>query len=90
MPVLMMGEVPDLSEEVYAGMIGQLTPLMQAAEGFISHAAGPSPNGGWRVVEIWDSEAHAQAWFDNNVKPNLPPGIVPNRVYSPLHSAFTK
>jgi heme-degrading monooxygenase HmoA len=90
MPVLMIGEVPNLSEEVYAGMIGQMMPLMKAADGFIAHSAGPSPSGGWRVVESWDSEAQAQAWFDNNVKPNLPPGIVPNRVYFPLHTAYTK
>ena len=29
-------------------------------------------------------------WFDENVKPNLPPGIVPDRKYYPLHTAFTK
>ncbi len=90
MPVLMIGEVPTLSEEVYAGMIGQMMPLMRAANGFISHSAGPSPSGGWRVVEVWDSEQDGQAWFEQNVKPNLPPGIEPNRVYYPLHTAFTK
>ena len=90
MPVLMIGEVPNLTEEIYAGMVGQLTPRMQTAKGFISHAGGPSPSGGWRVVEIWESEADGQAWFDQNVKPNLPPGISPNRTYHPLHTAFTK
>jgi heme-degrading monooxygenase HmoA len=90
MPVLMIGEVPTLTEEVYTAMIAQMSPLLQAADGFISHAGGPSPNGGWRVVETWDSEEQAQAWFDDNVKPNLPPGVFPSRVYSPLHTAFTK
>ncbi len=90
MPVLMIGEVPNLTEEIYGGMIGQMSPLMKAAEGFISHSGGPSPSGGWRVVEMWDSEENAQAWFDVNVKPNLPPGIVPARTYYPLHTAFTR
>jgi hypothetical protein len=90
MPVLMIGEVPNLTEEIYAGLIGQLTPLMRGAKGFISHAGGPNPAGGWRVVEIWESEEDGQAWFVENVKPNLPPGISPNRTYHPLHSAFTK
>jgi hypothetical protein len=49
-----------------------------------------SPAGGWRVIEIWDSEEDGQSWFDDNVKPNLPPGIVPDRTYHPLHTAFTK
>jgi heme-degrading monooxygenase HmoA len=90
MAVLMIGEVPNLTEEIYGGMIGQMQPLMQASKGFISHAGGPSPSGGWRVVEMWESEQDAQDWFDANVKPNLPPDIVPDRQYFPLHAAFTK
>ena len=90
MAVLMIGEVPNLTEEIYAGMIDQMAPLMRAHKGFISHAAGPSPDGGWRVVETWESEADGQAWFDDNVKPNLPPDIVPTRTYHPLHTAITR
>lgn len=90
MPVLMIGEVPNMTEEIYDGMIGQLMPLMRASKGFVSHAAGPSPTGGWRVVEVWESEEDGVNWFDKNVKPNLPPGVVPDRRYSPLHSAFSK
>lgn len=90
MPVLMIGEVPNLTEEIYAGMIGQMTPLMRASKGFISHTGGPSPAGGWRVVEAWESEADAEQWFEENVKPNLPPGIVPSRTFHPLHTAVAK
>ncbi|MET0912401.1 MAG: hypothetical protein ABWZ68_03770 [Acidimicrobiales bacterium] len=90
MPVLMIGDVPNLTEEIYAGMIGQMAPLMRAHKGFISHAGGPSPDGGWRVVETWESEADGQSWFDENVKPNLPPDIVPTRTYYPLHTAIAK
>jgi heme-degrading monooxygenase HmoA len=89
-PVLMIGEVPNMTEEIYAGMIGQMAPLMRASRGFISHAAGPSPTGGWRVVEAWESEEDSEKWFDENVKPNLPPGIVPDRTFHPLHTALTK
>ena len=89
MPVLMIAEVPNLTEEIYGAMVGQLKPLMEGSPGFIAHAGGPNPAGGWRVVEIWESEADGQKWFDDNVKPNLPPEIVPNRTYHPLHTAFT-
>ena len=88
MTVLMIGDVPNLTEDVYGGMIGQMQPVMQAAKGFIAHSGGPHPDGGWRVVEIWDSEDEAQTWFEENVEPNLPPGVVPTRTYFPLHSAF--
>lgn len=90
MAVLMIGEVPNLTEETYAGMIGQMEPLMRASKGFISHAGGPHPSGGWRVVEVWESEDEGRAWFEENVKPNLPPDVVPDRQYFPLHTAFTK
>jgi len=90
MAVLMIAEVPNLTEEIYGGMVGQMMPLMRAAKGFISHAGGPDPTGGWRVVEIWESEDDGQSWFDENVKPNLPEDIVPNRTYHTLHTAFTK
>jgi hypothetical protein len=90
MPVLMIGEVPNLNEETYGAMVGQLMPLMRASSGFVSHAGGPSPSGGWRVVEVWESEEDGKKWFEENVKPNLPPGVVPDRQYYPLHTAFTK
>jgi hypothetical protein len=89
MAVLMIGEVPNLTEEVYAGMVGQMTPLMRDSKGFIFHSGGPSPAGGWRVVEAWETEEDGQAWFDQNVKPNLPPDVVPQRTFYPLHSAVT-
>ena len=90
MPVLMIGEVPALTEDVYAGMVGQLMAPMRASKGFISHAGGPSPSGGWRVVEVWESEADSENWFNSGVKPNLPPGVVPDRKYHPIHTAFAK
>ena len=90
MPVLMIGEVPNLTEEIYAGMVGQMMPLMRVHKGFISHAGGPSPTGGWRVVEVWESEEDGRIWFEENVKPNLPTDIIPNRTYHPLHTAFSK
>lgn len=90
MPVLMIGDVPNLTEEIYAGMIDQMMPLMRAFNGFISHTGGPSPAGGWRVVEVWESEEDGKRWFDENVRPNLSPDIVPDRRYYPLHTAFTK
>jgi hypothetical protein len=89
MPVLMIAEVPNLNEEIYAGLLEQLKPRIQASKGFIAHSGGPNPAGGWRVVEMWETEEDGQSWFEENVRPNLPPDIVPERTYHPLHSAFT-
>jgi hypothetical protein len=88
MPVLLIAEVPDLSEPAYVSMLEQLKPTLEVAPGFLFHAGGPSPDGGSRVVEVWESEHEAEEWFDTVVKPNLPPGLIPVRTYHPLHRAF--
>lgn len=67
-----------------------MTPLLREAKGFICHAGGPDPAGGWRVVEIWESEEDGQNWFDHNIEPNLPPGVMPKHTYCPLRAAVTK
>jgi heme-degrading monooxygenase HmoA len=90
MAVLMIARVPNMTEEIYGAILPRLMPLMKAAEGFISHTGGPGPDGGWRVVEAWESEAAAENWFNESVKPNLPPEIVPERTFHPLHTAFTR
>ena len=89
MPILMMATVPNMTAEVYAGMMGQMMPSMRAHQGFVSHAGGPNPDGGWRVVEVWDSEEDADTWFEKHVAPNLPPDATPTRQIFPLHTAFT-
>lgn len=35
-------------------------------DGFIAHLAGPKPEGGWRVVDLWESEA-ADAFYGSDV-----------------------
>ncbi len=90
MPILMIAEQPNLDEGTYASMLEQLMPLLRSANGFMSHAGGPSPAGGIRIVEIWESEADQQKFFNENLKPNLPPGLVPDLTYYELHAAFTR
>ena len=45
--------------------------------------------GGMRIIEIWESEADQKEFFDENLKANLPPGLVPDLTYSELHAGFT-
>src|SRR6202161_4269725 len=87
---VLITEQPNLDEENYASMLEQLTPLLRSANGFISHAGGPSPAGGMRIIEIWESEADSQKFFNEHLKPNLPPGVVPDSTYYELHAAFTR
>jgi hypothetical protein len=49
-------------------------------KGFVIHTNGPVPDG-WRVVEVWDSQADFEAWFEAYVKPAFPEGA-PNHDWS--------
>ena len=89
MSVLMIAEQPNLDQATYLSMLEPLMPLLRSANGFVSHAGGPSSAGGIRIIEIWESEADQQKFFNENLKPNLPPGVVPDRTYHELHAAFT-
>ena len=88
MPVLLIAEVPDLAEPAYVSMVEQMKQALESAPGFLFHAGGPSPDGGSRIVEVWESEEAAQDWFDTVVKPDLPSGLILVRTFHPLHRAF--
>jgi len=83
MPVLIIGEQPSLTEEGYLKLFGSVEPHFRSAAGFIAHSGGAHPDGGWRVIELWETEADAQAFFEAHVMPNVPPGIVPQRTAYP-------
>ena len=62
MPVLAIFEQPNLDGGTYASMLEQLMPVLRSAKGFMSHAGGPSPAGGTRIIEIWESEQTARSF----------------------------
>lgn len=69
-------------------MLAGLEPVLKGAKGFISHLSWPV-DGGWRVMEIWETQADANEFFAKAVHPNLPPGIKPKRTLQELHSLVT-
>lgn len=67
MSVVMMTESPHGTQEIYdriREIIGRERPA-----GGVLHVAGPGPNGGWRVIEVWDSEEEAQRFFEERCVP---------------------
>jgi hypothetical protein len=88
MPVLMTADMDGATQEMLEGMNAALDGPMKSARGFVSHANGPVP-GGWRVIEVWDSEDDFNAWFEANVKPILPEDApMPSVKLEQLHHAF--
>jgi hypothetical protein len=67
MSVAMMIDNPGGSPEIYERIRQQLS--LEKPAGGIFHAAGPSPNGGWRVIEVWESEEQAKRFVDERLLP---------------------
>lgn len=72
MAFVRMFDNPNGSQEQYdaaSAQIGVTSDNMP--EESVLHVAGPGPDGGWRVVEIWESEEAAQKFDAERVEPVL-------------------
>ena len=67
MAVAMVVDNPNGSQEIYDRVRGQLG--LERPAGGIFHVAGPSPNGGWRVIEVWESEEDAKRFVAERLLP---------------------
>ena len=53
MTILMTTDMPGVDEAGYEHLAAALMTRLRAADGFITHAAGPI-DGGYRVTELWN------------------------------------
>ena len=84
MPVLITAEVKDQTQQGYEGMRTLLADALKQAPGFVLHTAHPI-EGGWRIIEVWETKEAGDHFFAKSVAPNLPPGIGPKRSVQELH-----
>jgi hypothetical protein len=86
MAVTMVVDNPHGSQELYERL--REVVGIDKPPGGICHIAGPSPNGGWRVIELWESQEEAMRFIDERLKPafeavGAPP---PKPEFSSVHS----
>jgi hypothetical protein len=75
--VIMIAEVPHADASFVDGLVAAGVPEeMVKAPGFVSHISGVTSSG-FRVIEVWESPDAHQAWVDEHITPNLPPGMGP-------------
>ena len=84
MPVLVSAEVPGQTAQGYDAIREHLAVALRQAPGFVLHTSH-AIDGGWRVIEIWETVQEANQFFAHHVHPNLPPGIKPRRSFQELH-----
>ena len=87
-----------MSAELYDQVNNRVNPPGDAPAGLIFHSAGPSPEGGWRIVDVWESRETFDRFFETNVGPTvaelvgeeaLAQGAPPKIVSWPIHNYNT-
>jgi hypothetical protein len=91
MAVAMLIDNPSGSQEIYEQLRERIG--LDKPAGGIFHVAGPSPNGGWRVIEIWESEEDAKRFLAERLGPaaeavGTPPPPPPE--LWPVHNYMTE
>jgi hypothetical protein len=43
--------------------LGRSSLDVPTPQGSLAHLSGPKPGGGWRVIDVWDSEESANAFY---------------------------
>ena len=61
---------PNLKQEQYDAMVAKMRVNDNPPDGSVVHIAGEAPDGGWRIIEVWESEEQARAW-DDKLEPAL-------------------
>ncbi len=88
MTVLKQHHAPGMPAEVYDQVAAEAMPSQSKADGFVAHYAIVE-DGGITVIEIWDSIDQHDAWFNEVVKPHLPPDT-PEPTFAELHNSNAK
>jgi len=88
MAVLKQHHAAGMPAEVYDAVAAGVVASQSQADGFVAHYAIVE-DGGITVIEIWDSIDQHDAWFNEVVKPQLPPDT-PDPKFAELHYSNVK
>ncbi len=70
MPVGFMFEVPTGTQQQYDQAMIELNVQDHPIDGLLSHTAGPM-EGGWRVIDVWESDAKFETFGATRLGPAL-------------------
>lgn len=71
MAVCFIIEPQDVNVEQYERVRAEVRMDDNPPNGLILHCAGAAGDGGWRVVEVWDSSASQQTFLQQRLGPAL-------------------
>ena len=85
MAVLVRNTPVGMDTATYDQISPPLIELIRKQPGFVMHCAYAIPDG-IMVGEIWESADHERTWFEENVRPNLPPNAEVKKEVIELHN----
>jgi len=74
MPVLIRHRAVGMTPELYDQLSPPLVEAIKKAPGFLLHVSFVDANG-FCVAELWETQEQHDAWFAENVVPNVPAEI---------------
>ena len=89
MAVLVRNTPVGLNTAIYDQIAPPLIDSIKKQPGFVMHCAFAIP-GGIMVGEIWESADEERKWFEENVRPNLPPDAEVKREVIELHNLVVR
>lgn len=69
MAIAFIFEVDGMTQEQYDGLMSAMgldEGGVTATVGALAHLAGPKADGGWRVIDVWESEDAANAFYGSD------------------------
>jgi hypothetical protein len=86
---LIISEVPGMSREMAQQWMAQLEPKLKSQRGFIFHANGPT-DAGWQAIEVWESREDFDRWFNESIKPMMPPGMEDKTIHHSIEAVVQR
>jgi hypothetical protein len=73
MPVAVVQEWAEGGNDTtsYDALHAKITAAETMPDGFLVHAAGATEHGGFRIFEVWESEAHFERFVQERLMPAL-------------------
>jgi hypothetical protein len=85
MAVLVRNTAIGMDTAAYDQISAPLIELIKRQPGFVMHSAFPVPDG-MMVGEIWETAEQHTRWFEESVRPNLPPDAQVKHEVIELHN----
>ncbi len=60
-----------MTAELYDDVNNRVNPPGNPPDGLIFHSAGPSPDGGWRIVDVWEARETFDRFLESRVMPTV-------------------